>query len=771
MHDDETDDTLPPLTSPGVSALWRAIAIVSLLAVAVLLCMVIVLVVSLAQQAVPVFANQAIAPPAAAARGLAEAADEAVDPAAAPYPLQQDLRPAGTFPVPGDAEAEEPRAGLSLRREFLRHALRPAVWSSTDPIPPESILVSPDGANMAYVSGDYLIAGPLGAPVVVDTNGPVNGGMGGAGGMGMAGGWAAAGMQPPLQPRGDGPRARVCGWRDDRVFWSNSGGHITSYLPKGLNVQQTSLRAELALPLPIAADQVNPPHHLIIRTRPHPKGDGTASARDGDVTELLVVDSGGERRDHAGLKGIQDAEPESFALSPDGKRVAVVTRRGKAPARRRVVVLNLDKGGQVAATTDAARYAGVCWTPDGNALVYARSQSPTPPDHAPGLPANSCDLFFFDLETKKETRLSRGGRFSSPSVAKEDLFFVNPTASGVSLEEMPLQAARRFADEQEKAASSQAAAWTELAGAIFKEAGVPFAEDRVQLNAASIAKLVDAFGRLYPAKFQEDAPATAASLDQERRDIAAMRLAAPVQTRLRVLLGAAGGEYLRRRQKGSIWALGAHPLAVNETVAAETPFGLAVNPFQSASLADVRYRAEGRPIVLSDDAACAKEALDKLTDADLAHGGELLKQGQGADADHVLLELVKRHSGNYALAVQVGTLLHQYDRAKALAELVKPWLDQLDAQGGGLPRDAHLYNLVGIATLESNSDKAVLAFQTALRCDLNFGPAYLNLAQAYTKSGSAQQVGQCLRRYLKLFPKGEWAEDARRRLATEGEKW
>jgi tetratricopeptide (TPR) repeat protein len=306
---------------------------------------------------------------------------------------------------------------------------------------------------------------------------------------------------------------------------------------------------------------------------------------------------------------------------------------------------------------------------------------------------------------------------------------------------------------------------------VFKDAEVAFAEDRTQLNAASIGKLADAFNKLYAAKFKEDAPATPAALDQERRAVASLSLPAPVRSRLRVVFGAVAGEYIRRHQKGSTWALGAHPVAVNEIVGVETPFGFATNPFQSASLAEMLYRAEGRATVLSDDAACAKEALGKLTDPDLSRGSDLLTQGKVAEADRVLLDMAKRHGGNFALAVQVGTLLHQHQRTKELAELAKPWLDQLDLQGGGLPRDARLYNLIGIAALESGSDKAVLAFQSALRCDLDFGPAYLNLAQAYTKSGSADQVRQCLRRYLKLFPKGEWAEDARRRLAVEGENW
>jgi hypothetical protein len=774
MHD-ENDDSIPPLDRPGVSPLWRAIAIVTLLGVAVLLCMVIVLIFSLAQQGVPALQNNAIAPPRAAPpQGRIDVAEGELDPAKVPYPLQQDLRPDGTFPIPGEVEQDEQRAGQSPRREFLKLALRPAVWSSTDAIPPESILVSPDGANMAYMSGDYLIAGPLGAPAVIDPNAPLNGGgvmMGGPGAMRMAGGWAAAGITPPPQPRGDGPRSRLCGWTSDgKIYWSNSAGHILNYAPRAGNPQQTTVRAELALPLPFANEQQLPPHHLVLRTRLRPKSDGAV----GDVRELLAVDSNDERRDYPGLKAMHRAEPQGFALSPDGKRVAVISLSMERDPQNRfssIDVLSLDQDGLIATTPGAPRYAGVCWTADGKALIYARCEKPALADHTPGTPDESCDLYLFDLGTKVEMRLSRGGRFSSPSIANDDLFFINRTSSGVNLEDISLEKARKFAADQQMAERDRAATWSELASAVCKDADVAFAEDRTQLDAASIGKLADAFSKLYAAKFKEDAPVTPAALDQERRNVASLSLSAPVRSRLCVVFGAVAGEYIRRHQKGSTWALGAHPVAVNEIVGVETPFGFATNPFQSASLAEILYRGEGRPIVLSDDAARAKEALGKLTDPDLARGRDLFTQGKDAEADRVLLDTVKRHVGNYALAIHVGTLLHQHGRNKALAELAKPWLDQLDLQGGGLPRDARLYNLIGIAALDSGSDKAVLAFQSALRCDLEFGPAYLNLAQAYTKSGSADQVRQCLHRYLKLFPKGEWAEDARRRLAVEGENW
>jgi hypothetical protein len=735
--------------------------------------MVIVLIVSLAQQAVTPAINNAIAPPAVVApgqQGPADAANDPADPANPPYPTQQDLRAAGAFPLPGEAEQEDQRPGPSPRREFLKMALRPAVWSNADPIPPDRVLVSPDANHMAYVSGTCLVAGLLGTPEVVSENGPANGGGMLMGAGRMRGGWGGPAAPPPPVPRGDGPRSRLCGWAaDGRVFWSNPAGHVLSYNPRAGNVQQTTLRAELAMPLGA--------HYLALRDTPRPKGNLADPAHDSDVTELTVLDDMGQKHDSPGLMAVQGAEAQFFAVSPDAKRVAIVAADApRVPPRSRLIVLNPEQAGDVITSPDAARYAGVCWTSDGKALVYARSQVPAPPDHGPGMPEDACDLFLFDLDAKKETRLSRGGGYSWPSVTKdadgkEGLYFVNRTAAGVNLEEMPLQNVRSFAVEQEKAEAERAAAWTELAGAIYKEADVPFAEDRLQLSPASMSKLADAFAKVYTAKFKDDPPTAPPALDQLRREITGLGLAAPVQARLRVVLGAVAGERVVRQQKGSAWHLGQHSLAPNAAVSVETPFGLAVNPFQAPSLAEVLYRAEGRPVVLSDDAAAARQALDKLTDPELARATDLLKQGKGAEADRILIDVAKRHPGNHALIVHVGTLLQEHGRTKALVELCRPLLEQIDAQGGTLPRDPRLYNLVGIAALESGSDKAVLAFHVALRCDLEFGPAYINLSQAYMKAGSAEQVRLCLRRYLKLFPKGAWADEARRRLATEGDKW
>jgi tetratricopeptide (TPR) repeat protein len=735
--------------------------------------------IALAHQSVQPFANvnaggAAIAgPPMAAAGGGAPAAeDDPADPPNPPYPVRQDLRPPGTFPLPGDGEERQPP---SPRREFLRDALRPAAWTGPDPDGPDRVLVSPDGANMAYTVGRVLMAGAVGAPEPVEETGPANGppGVGAMPpGARRRGGWAMGQVQaapPPTPPRGDHPRATLSGWSLDgnRVYWSGASGRVLTYLPSGNRVDRGTAFAEFALPT--ASEQVGQPPLVAVVAGQRPKLRGAPD----DYTAVHILPPAGPAPTVLVPDG--PARWRWPAVSPDGSRLAVISDRGAKPGQWRVFLLPL--GGNEPkiepVTPPAARVAGVCWTRDGKALVYARSQSPTPPDHAPGTPADACDLFLFDLETKKETRLSRGGGFTSPSVAKnkegqEELYFLNH-GPPVALEQMLLEKAREFAEEQEKQERERAKMWTKLVADVYAEAGTP-AKGRPPLTPESVKKLADAFAKLYPAQLKDDPPGTPAALDRQRRQVSALDLAPADPRMLTVLLGAVEGEYLRRQHKGSAWHLAPEPADAAEAVRGENPFGFVFDPFDPArSAAEALFRAEGRPIVLSNDPALAKEALAKLADPDLARGTDLLKQNKGDEADRVLLGMTKRHAGNYYLIVHVGTLLQEYGRTKALAELVKPLLDQLDGQGGSLPRDARLFNLLGVALLDGEANKAVTAFVNALRCDLNYGPAYLNLAQAYQKSNRAQDARLCLRRYLKLFPQGEWAGDARRRLAAAGD--
>jgi len=116
--------------------------------------------------------------------------------------------------------------------------------------------------------------------------------------------------------------------------------------------------------------------------------------------------------------------------------------------------------------------------------------------------------------------------------------------------------------------------------------------------------------------------------------------------------------------------------------------------------------------------------------------------------------------------MEVGKLLYEHHRKAALRRLMERVSQEK-------PYDARRFNLLGLANLRdrdqpADSDTkpqvAIEAFKNALRCDLQFGPAYLNLAQAYEEAGNTSAARQCLLRYLQLLPDGPFAEDARRRL-------
>jgi hypothetical protein len=77
---------------------------------------------------------------------------------------------------------------------------------------------------------------------------------------------------------------------------------------------------------------------------------------------------------------------------------------------------------------------------------------------------------------------------------------------------------------------------------------------------------------------------------------------------------------------------------------------------------------------------------------------------------------------------------------------------------------AEKYNLLGLALVDSDRRRAIEAFKNALRCNLGFGAAYLNLADAYLGAPDGAAAKLCLERYLELFPQGELAADARRRF-------
>jgi hypothetical protein len=485
-----------------------------------------------------------------------------------------------------------------------------------------------------------------------------------------------------------------------------------------------------------------------------------------------------------------------LAVSPDGKQLALASgpgQEGIEPGRQQLVLLDLAAGAKPRLVGAAGLALGpTCWSADGRALLYARHEQPLPPDcweadTSVGIWNNS-DLFRLDLATGKETRLSRGGGFQlfSPTPGS-DLFFLlwpNPGQVGSPhLWRLPLAAALEFAGHEPDRPARDLAAWTNFLDQILGEAHVAPSAGGEQLTPEALAQLADSFGKVYRERFQAEPPEDAEAWERLQRELQALQVPNAARFRFALVLGVAEGEYLRRRH-GAVWHLAAGPLVpANEprdTAADdESPFGLVMNPFQAARssffvvedededavpalwLTNALLKAQGRPLVLANGRAAGKEALLRMADPELARAAGLFKQNKSDEAETVLIQMVqnKKHAHNAYLVLAAGKLLYEQKRLTGLRQLFEGRVDRL-------PPAPHKYNFLGLALLETDPRGAARQFHNALRCDLYYGPAYLNLAQANEKAGDPQAAGQCLRRLLRLMPGGPLASDARQRLAA-----
>jgi tetratricopeptide (TPR) repeat protein len=380
-----------------------------------------------------------------------------------------------------------------------------------------------------------------------------------------------------------------------------------------------------------------------------------------------------------------------------------------------------------------------------------------------------------DPATGREAPLTVGGLFSSPTVSRAgDLFCLAHSLGEAGGERAELfrvarDKARDFAAKH-RPARPGARAWAALTAAALQEAGLP-ADARVSsLDEEKVKKLAAAFTANYRKHLPGDPPDSAADFDRLRTGARALNLPPAERRRVALVLGAAEGDYLCRKHRAR-WALAKPDGPELADPKVHDLFRQVINPLSDYfgedlddldaeggfdTLALALSRAEGRPLVLAHDSALRTHVA--AADPDLARGVALLKEGQGDEADRVLLEMTKRHAGNYHLALHVGALLSDNGRGGALRTLA----GRLDAD---TLKDARVYNLVGVSLLDGDPKKAVTAFRNALRCNLYFGPAYFNLAQACEKQGDVAAARLCLRRYLKLLAYGPLADDARRRLA------
>jgi hypothetical protein len=784
-----------------VSPWWRLVAIFGFFGMALLLAVTAVIWLALMHKASVNTAGMVpprpVPPPAPMVIGRVRAyTPPSADSGEHPFPVKADLAEVESLTPRADESAPALRARNAARQRFLNKGQ--VMWQCSDPAP-DYLTVSRDGQSMAYIVASRLMAGPVGSPQSVDDSSNITTMAGGViyvtptpvtpGSMGITAGGPAFHwlVDVPAWVNSESPPRVYCADAAGRFRIVTIDAGAAPAVDPGAAPTTENFIAAFHGEFPASGG--GPGRVLFVRSHPTAKMRLPNVPGQHDATEVVL---GNQRTQQARV--LISASPSSWrypALSPDGKLLAVVSNRGheeEKPSWWRVFLVELGKNEPRPISPPADEVGPLCWTPDSKALLYSRSQSPPPADvweEELPRPQGLLDLFQWDLAANRETRLSRGGGFFSPTVTSDGQVFYlmrSRQASGVLsyLCKMPLTTARTFAAKEPEPVLRDVRAWTELMEGDFKEVPLPANPDGEMLTAQRITQLSRTFNRLYKERFKTAPPGTVAEFERQRRELASFFWPNAVPPRLGVLLGAQEGEYLVRHH-GAQWKLTRGPVVRTGVLKeAESPFGLAVNPFQSANdwlttalgkdhkppedtstgPATWLKQAQGRPLILANDPASARAAVAALADPDLERGTKLLKENKGEEAEAVLLAMLKkpRHAANRYLVLQVAAQFYEHRRLSALHQLMEKECEQPHP-------DAQRFNLLGLALLDENPQKAIDAFKNALRCDLSFGPGYLNLADAYRKALNRDAARECLQRYLELDANGPYAADAQRRLA------
>jgi hypothetical protein len=787
--EDDFDDLPRRLRISGVSPAWRIVAILGMIGTGVFLVLAFVLGIALAvrsDEPVPVrtqvqnWGPGAVNPGGMVQLGGNAGDDDEPEPANPPYPLNADLQQRGTQDVPG-----EPKRGekLGIRDRFLQ--LGQEIWSTPAGHSPHEISVSPDGKHIAYMNQKALMVGAVGGPMEQVMPG---------GGMVQPGPFAGNGQAGIAAFRGRTAVQAIGNltWSEfgRHLFFANADGSINRYEVSTRRLDVLPFHGDSPLPVPLEPKKV-----IFRRSHAAPKLDLPGRAANLDPAEIVLGDMDRHQ--------VRVLIPESqdywgpLSVSPDGKRLVLVSNHGlkKQAERYRLFLLDLAEVHQVEPKPigpPCKHITAVGWEPDSSAFVCARSQDPLPPDawEVEGLGGwAGIDLFRYEVAAECETRLTRGGGFDAPvSPAAGELLFLawrsEAAPVGWRLYRTQLADVQKFVEREADPPRRDAAAWTQLLEVVLKETDVSPTAGGEQLTPETLSRLAEFFAKRFRERFKAEQPSDAAGWERFQRELGTLDLPAAVRTQAALVFGACEGEYLRRRY-GAVWLLTAGPVLRPrprpEKRDEESPFGFVLNPFAASrirssngealdaednpvsfsGLLALLRQAQGRKIVLANDPAEGRKAVQPLTDHDWVRGIDLLQQNKAEEGERLLLHLVGRKAlaNNRFLAVRGAEELAKHKRWEALRQLMEPRVRQQ-------PADPANHRLLGLALLDADPKAAVVQFKTALRYNLYDGGSYFNLAQAYQNMGDRESARLCLKRYLKLMPYGPLVQDARQRLAA-----
>jgi hypothetical protein len=783
--EDDFDDLPRRLRLKGVSPAWRVVGILTSIAAGLLLLVAIGLGVALIARQEERKAMQpdvrpapfdpkpfdpALLPPnpPPLANQLPNRDDDPdPEPPNPPYPivadLQEELR---------NEHLEKPQAGGKPTPRDRFAQLGQEVWASPPDAFPQQIRVSSDGKKLAYTSNQLLMIGDLGGEL-----------------------WPAIFEPDKVRPNGGGPVPRLAGGGPVGNFaWSDFGRHLYFVDSEG-GLDRYELATRQVEKLPFYGDDPLPvpmqPKNLIFRrSRAVPKFDAANGFPEPDPTEVVMG--------NVQTREVRVLIPESrdtwtpLAVSPDGKWLVLSSNRGVdknkfGHARLFLLSLTWEKPAEPKPIGPACTdISSVAWELDSASFICARGQEPVPPDcyasNFYGMHGAS-DLFRYDVDTGREIRLSRGGGFTSPVLDENgQLLFASwkfePGASRVRLLRAPLPAVSRFAEREPNLAPRDVAAWSRLFDAVLKETGIPADARGERLTPDVLAKLADVFAKQFREQFATEPPTDVAAWGRVQQETWSLEFPPDVRRAAVLVMGACQGEYLCR-EHGAVWHVSAGPLRRSRFQLGEMEeglFGYVLNPFQAVVagrfddddeewrptgwLTLVKPHAQGRRLILANDHAAGMKVAEQFADPALERARQLFGHKQADEAERLLLDLLaqEKHAKNEHLAEHVASLLHEHGRFEAMRQVMEPRVRQQ-------PPSPQKCNLLGLALLETEPKLAIVQFKTALRYNLHYGSAYLNLAQAYEKTNDHESAILCLKRYLKLMPYGALAQDVRQRLA------